>query len=249
MFRPRLIPVLLVHRGRLVKSLRFRDFEYVGDPINAVRLFDDFGADELLLLDIGPDREQGRGMLDLLCRIRGFVTTPVAVGGGVGDAGRIRTLINAGAEKVVLSTHAVERPDLVAEAAQEFGSSTIAVCLDVGRDRAGTARIWTRNGAVRTDHPPVKFAELIASKGAGEIVLQSIERDGTMAGYDLPLVRAVSAAVSVPVVAAGGAGSIGHMREAHEAGASAVAAGSAFVYFKKRGAVLISYPSPDLRGL
>lgn len=248
MSQARVIPALLLRHGVLVKSRRFRDHAYVGDPINAIRMFNDFAADELFIIDIGPERREGRALLDLLARVSGFVTAPLAVGGGVASLGRIADLVGAGAEKVVISSRVVEDPAFVSEAAREFGSSTIVVCMDVARDKAGVDRVWSDNGRVASAWRPAEFAERMAGDGAGEIAVQSIDRDGMMQGYDLDLVRSVAAAVPVPVVALGGAATIDHMRAACAAGASAVAAGSAFVYFRRRGAVLINYPASGTRG-
>lgn len=247
MFRPRLIPVLLLHERVLVKSLRFGELAYVGDPINAIRMLNDFAADEIVVLAIDEGRESRPDLLELVRQVSSFVSVPLAAGGGIRDLAGIRALCWAGAEKVVIGSRAVEQPDFVSEAAVEFGSSTISVCLDVRRDARGVPFVWRDRGRVPSHMEAVACAELMVRKGAGEIVVQSIERDGTMSGYDLELVRAVAAAVPVPVVALGGAGGMDHLREGYEAGASALAAGSAFTYLRRRDAVLINYPGPEER--
>lgn len=247
MFRPRLIPVLLLRAQALVKSVGFEDFSYVGDPINAVRMLNDFAADELMILAVDEGRQGGGNLLDVVRRVSSFVSVPLAAGGGVHDLADIRALCWGGAEKVVISSRAVEQPDFVSDAAVAFGSSTIAVCVDVRRDDRGTPRVWRDRGRAASPFEAVEFAELMARKGAGEIIVQSIDRDGTMAGYDLALIREVAAAVPVPVVALGGAGTMAHLREGYDAGASALASGSAFTYWRERGAVLVHYPGPDER--
>jgi cyclase len=247
MFQPRLIPALLLRDRVLVKSVRFGDFGYIGDPVNAIRILNDFAADELMVLDIGAARDTGRGLLDLLRQVSGFLTAPISVGGGIRDLERIHALCEAGAEKVVISSRAVEQPDFVSQAALEFGSSTIAVCIDVRTDGAGIPRVCGGSGTLLSGYEPVEFAEMMARKGAGEIILQSVDRDGRMEGYDLELTGAVAAAVPVPVIALGGAATLADMRKAYEAGASAAAAGSLFTYLGQRGSVLISYPTREER--
>jgi cyclase len=247
MFRPRLIPVLLVRDKVLVKSVGFDDFTYVGDPINAVRMFDDLAADELVVLAIDEERKVGHDLLDLVRSLSSFLTIPLCAGGGVRDLAGVRALCEAGAEKVVIGSRAVEQPDFVSEAAVEFGSSTIAVCIDVRRDERGAAIVCRDRARIASEFEVVSFAELMARKGAGEILVQSVERDGRMCGYDLELIAEVAAAVPIPVVALGGAGTAEHLRQGYEAGASALASGSAFTFFRQRGAVLINYPGADER--
>ncbi|MGQ0559929.1 MAG: HisA/HisF-related TIM barrel protein [Sphingosinicella sp.] len=249
MFRPRLIALILLKGGVAVKSLQFGDHLYVGDPINAIRLFNSFEADELLLLDIDARGERRIIAPELLRDIAEEAMMPFGIGGGISSLGHIETLVAAGCEKVVIGSQAVAGPDFVARAAAEFGSSTISVCIDVRDGRCGKT-VCSENGSRNSGLEPAAFARMMEDKGAGEIIVQSIDRDGTMAGYDLELVHAVSAAVAIPVVALGGAGGTGHFREAcRDAHASAAAAGSAFVFLGKRGSVLINYPEPAERRL
>jgi len=242
MFRPRVIPVLLLRGRALVKTRRFRDPTYIGDPVNAVRIFNELKADELVFLDVLASREGRTIPLDFVRRVGEEAAMPFAVGGGIGTVEEIRAVLGAGAEKVVLNTHAAADATFIRRAADAFGSSTIAVCMDVKR-RFGRLRTWTLGGTRPTGHAPEDFARLAEEMGAGELVVQSMARDGTLEGYDLELVARVSRAVTIPVVALGGAGSVEHLRQGWlEGHASGLAAGSLFVYQGKQRGVLINYP-------
>lgn len=243
MFRPRLIPVLLLKGTTLVKSRRFGEFRYIGDPINAVRLFNEMKADELFFFDIAATREGRPPPPELLTAIGEEANMPFGVGGGIRTLEHIRKVIAAGAEKAVLGTIAAENPGFVKAASDEFGTSTITVCMDVLAAPRGEYRVCVRNGSVPTRFPPDDFARLMEDSGAGEIVVQSVDRDGMLNGYDLALIAAVSRAVSIPVVALGGAATLEHARAARQEGhASALAAGSMFVFQGPGRGVLISYP-------
>jgi cyclase len=243
MFRPRVIPVLLLRNGGLVKTEGFGKQRYIGDPINAVRIFNDHRADELVFLDILATRERRLISLDFVRNVGEEANMPFAVGGGIRSVQDIRNILSAGAEKVVLNSFAAENPDFIAEAADSFGSSTITVCIDVKPKRFGAPRTWTAGGTRATAYAPEEFARLAEDKGAGEIIVQSIQRDGTMEGYDLDLISRVSQAVTIPVVALGGAGGLDDLRQAYdETHASGLAAGSMFVYHGPKRGVLINYP-------
>lgn len=243
MFRPRVIPILLLKGLGLVKSVKFKDYRYIGDPINAVKLLNDLKADELVFLDILASKEKKTVSLDFVRNVGDEANMPFAVGGGIRTIQSIKEIINAGAEKVVINTNAVENPDFISQASDIFGSSTIVVSMDVKKKRFGKQQLYTFGGSKSTGLDPVSFAKLMEEKGAGEIIINSIEQDGLMSGYDLNLVREVSKAVTIPVIAAGGAGSINDFKLAVESYASAVAAGSMFVYHGPRRAVLINYPT------
>jgi cyclase len=246
MFRPRVIPVLLLKNQGLVKSVKFRDYRYIGDPINAVKLFNDLGADELAFLDILASNEQRTVSLDFVKRVGDEANMPFSVGGGIRSIKEIQEILSAGAEKVILNTVASENPSFVKEASEEFGSSTIAVSIDVNKSLFGKELVYNYSGRKTTKYDPVIFAEIMEDNGAGEIIINSIERDGVMNGYDIVLIRRVSEAVRIPVVALGGAGSNNDLRKAVLEGyASAVAAGSLFVYHGARRAVLINYPTQE----
>ncbi len=246
MLRTRVIPCLLLKGEGLVKTVRFKDPIYVGDPINAIRIFNDKEVDELVFLDIMASRE-GRG--PALHAIRDFASEcfmPVGYGGGIRSVHDARTILMLGIEKVILNTAALKQPQLVADLSREFGAQAVVVSIDVRRKLLGGYEVMAAGGTEKTGLKPVDHARRMVELGAGEILLNSIDRDGTQTGYDLPLVRSVTEAVSVPVVACGGAGSLDHFAQAvNEAGASAVAAGSMFVFHGKHRAVLISYPARD----
>jgi cyclase len=246
MFRPRVIPVLLLKNLGLVKSLKFKDYNYIGDPINAVKLFNDLRADELVFLDILASKEKRTIQLSFVQKVGDECNMPFSVGGGIKTIADIKQILNAGAEKVIINSYAAENPEFIKQAAMEFGSSTIVVSIDVKKSLFGKENTYILGGSKSTNYNPVDFAKLMEEKGAGELIINSIEKDGTMEGYDLSLIKKVSEAVTVPVIACGGAGNNAHLAEGIKTGyASAVAAGSMFVYHGPRKAVLINYPSKD----
>ena len=242
MFRPRIIPVLLLKNRALVKSVRFKNHKYIGDPVNAVSIFNNLRADELVFLDIEASRTKRLISLDFVRRVGEETFMPFSVGGGITTLDDIRLLLAAGAEKVVINTHAGSEPEFIAKACDAFGSSTIVVCIDVKKRIFKGERTWILNGSVATRYTPVEFAQLMEQQGAGELIVQCIERDGTMQGYDLNLIRTVSSSVDVPVIALGGAGSKEDLVSAYRSGANGLAAGSLFVFQDKRRGVLINYP-------
>lgn len=243
MFRPRIIPVLLLKGRALVKSVGFRNYNYIGDPINAVRIFNELKADELVFLDVEATREERLISLDFVREIGEEASMPFSVGGGIRSIDDIKAIIRAGAEKVVINSYAALHSDFIERAAQAFGSSTVVVCIDVKRKLFRGPRAHFLNATRATGFEPVEFAQLMERKGAGELIVQSVERDGTMSGYDIDLIRAVSTSVNVPVVALGGAGKLGDLIKAYRDGhANGLAAGSLFVYKDRRRGVLINYP-------
>lgn len=248
MLLPRIIPVLLLRGNGLYKGVRFKKHTYVGDPMNAVRIFDAKAVDELLILDIEASSEGRTASLDLITRVADQCLMPFGVGGGVATVAQARDLLSAGAEKICINTAALEQPDFVSRLADTFGSQSVVVCLDVKKNWTGRPEVVTRRGSHKVATDVVAIAQSIVARGAGEIIVQSVDRDGTMSGYDLDLTRRVSRAVDVPVVALGGAGAPEHLRQALTEGeASAAAAGSVFVFHGPRRAVLITYP--DKAGL
>lgn len=244
-FRPRVIPVLLLKGNGLVKTTKFAEPRYLGDPVNVVRIFNDKGVDELVLVDIESARTGSRTDPELLAEIASEAFVPVASGGGIRSLDDIAARLDLGFEKAVINTAAVEDPQLITDAAREFGSSTITVTIDVRKRRLGRREVAIRGGTQMTGLDPVDHAIATARRGAGEIVVQSIDLDGTMGGYDLDLIGRIAGAVDVPVVALGGAGSVDHLAHAITTGAAAAAAGSMFVYQGRHRAVLINYPSDD----
>lgn len=246
MFRPRIIPVLLLKKNVLVKSKVFKDFRYIGDPINAVKIFNDLKADELVFLDIEASKENRWVSLDFVKNVGEEANMPFSVGGGIKTIENIRKIISIGAEKVIINSYAAENPDFIKEASENFGSSTIVVCIDVKKKFLGSEQTWISNGNKATGFNPIDFAKLMEEKGAGEIIIQSIERDGMMQGYDINLIKRISEAVTIPVVALGGAGNYTHLKEAYtDAYANGLAAGSMFVYQGTKQGVLINYPQKD----
>lgn len=244
-YRPRVIPCLLLAGSGLVKTQKFDRRVYLGDPINTVRIFNDKGADELMLLDIDASRKGRPPPFDVLADIASEAFMPLAYGGGIRDVEDVRSILRLGFEKVVINTAAAGDPGVIERAASAVGSSSIVASIDVRRPRLGRPQVVTRGGGDRVDVPPSDYARMVVERGAGEILLQSVDRDGTRSGYDTALIREVCPLVPVPVVACGGAGSLDDFKAALDAGASAVAAGSIFVFTGKHQAVLISYPGEE----
>jgi cyclase len=244
MHRPRIIPVLLLKERGLVKSVRFTDYQYIGDPLNAVRIFNEFHADELIILDIEASHEGRFVSLEFVNAIAEETTMPLSVGGGIHSIDGIGSLIEAGVEKVIIGSRAAEDAAFIKQASDEFGSSTISVCVDVKKDLHGLNRVCIFGGRRMTPFEPVGFAQLMESRGAGELIIQSIDRDGTMVGYDIDIIDRVSSSVNIPVIALGGAGKEADLVKALELGhASAAAAGSLFVFQGLQRGVLINYPT------
>jgi imidazole glycerol-phosphate synthase subunit HisF len=232
MLTKRIIPCLDVKNGRVVKGVRFVDLRDAGDPVEAALAYDAQGADELVFLDITASHENRDIILDVVRRTAEGIYVPLTVGGGLRAVDDVRRLLRAGADKVSLNTAALERPGLLREAAERFGSQCIVVAIDARRDRDARAPRWevhTHGGRRPTGRDAVAWAQEAADLGAGEVLLTSMDRDGTKDGYDLELTRAVSSAVPVPVIASGGAGSLEHLREGLvEGAADAVLAASIF---------------------
>ena len=246
MRRIRVIPVLLLHNRGLVKSIRFKNYKYIGDPINAVRIFNEKEVDELCILDITATR-QGRGPdQDHISEIVSEAFMPISYGGGITTLEQAERLFYSGVEKVVLNRSAVHTAELIGEIADRFGRQSVLASIDYKRGWLGGMAAYTMNGSEKAGGDPVDLAREFESHGAGEILLNSIDRDGTYEGFDLRMIEKVSSAVSIPVVACGGAGSVEDFRRAVDAGASAVAAGSMFVFQRPHNAVLISYPSQEI---
>jgi len=244
LFLPRIIPVLLLKGKGLVKTLKFKDPRYIGDPINAVKIFNDLKADELIFLDITASKENRTISADLVKNIGDEAFMPFGVGGGISSLEKIEELFKSGAEKVVFNTNAFLNISLIEEAARIFGSQSIVVSIDVKKSIYGKYQCYIKGGTENTNYNPVDFTRVVQEHGAGEIIINSIERDGTMLGYDIKLIKIISDNVNIPVVACGGAGSLKHLKEAYYDGkAHALSAGSMFVFHGPRKAVLINYPS------
>ncbi|MFC7049263.1 AglZ/HisF2 family acetamidino modification protein [Emcibacter nanhaiensis] len=238
----RVIPTLLLGEGGLVKTVNFKKPKYVGDPINAVKIFNEKEVDEILIADIYAS-EEGRGPdIDFIKEVASECFMPLCYAGGISNLDQIRAIFKIGVEKVSLNSSVLENLELVSEASKIYGAQSIVVTMDVARNFFGKYSVYGRRGKKNLSLDPVEYAKQAEAAGAGELVINSIDRDGTGKGYDLELIEKISNAVNIPVVACGGAGELQHFREAVDAGASAVAAGSFFVFVGKHRAVLITYP-------
>lgn len=242
MLSHRVIPVLLLKNNRLVKTCRFRNPVYIGDPINVVKIFNEKEVDELILLDITATNEEREPDYLRIEEIVSEAFMPIGYGGGINKIEQIERLFKLGVEKVILNTAAYFNPSLIKKASQIFGNQSIVVAIDVKKDLFNRNIIVTHSGKMKQKGDLIEFVSSLERSGAGEILINSIDRDGTMNGYDLELISKISRNVKVPVIASGGACSIDDFMKAIHAGASAVSAGSMFVFQGKHKAVLISYP-------
>lgn len=243
MLTTRVIPCLLLKGKGLVKTVQFGDPRYVGDPINAIRIFNEKEVDELVLLDIQATANGASPQEKLIREIASECFMPLCYGGGIRSLDQAKRIFSLGVEKIAINTYAVEDPNFISSAAEWFGSQSVIVGIDAKRRTNGKYEVFTHGGKLATGLDVAEHARRMEEMGCGEIFLNSIDRDGTQQGYDIDLVKQVSNAVSVPVIACGGAGKLSHFADAVKLGdASAVAAGSLFVFHGKHRAVLISYP-------
>jgi len=238
----RVIPCLLLRRGGLVKTLKFANPKYVGDPINAIRIFNDKEVDELMVLDIMASKEHSEPDYKLIEEFAGECFMPLCYGGGIRTVEQAQRLFSLGVEKVCLQTAALEDRTLVARIAERFGSQSVLVSVDVKKNWLGKHRLYAAASGRILVRPWMGFLREGVAAGAGEVVLNAVDRDGTMQGMDVELIRQASAAVPVPLIAVGGASSLADIRAAVQAGASAVGAGAFFVFQGPHRAVLITYP-------
>ncbi len=245
LIHPRVIPCLLVRGNKLVKTIKFKDAVYVGDPVNAVKIFSDKEADKIIILDIDASRDEREPNYQLIAEMAGEAFMPVAYGGGIRTLEQIRRLIRSGVEKVVINSLAAQSTDVIRAAVDVFGSQAIVGAVDVRRKLLGGYAVLTRSGTQETRLKLEQHIHNLLQAGVGELLINDVNRDGCMLGFDIDLVRRVSQ-VPVPVVICGGAGTLEHVLEAvAEGGASAAAAGSMFLFHGKHRAVLINYPKPD----
>jgi cyclase len=242
MLKHRVIPALLLRNGGLVKTLKFKSPKYVGDPINAIRIFNEKEVDELLVLDITASKEHREPSYDLIEKLAGECFMPLAYGGGITTVEQAARLFGLGVEKVCIQTAALRDSTLVNRLADRFGSQSIMVSVDVKRNWLGKGQIYGAVDGKARSEPWLELIRRLVNAGAGEVVLNAVDRDGTLAGPDLELIRTASASISVPLIAVGGIASLADIKAAVDAGASAVAAGAFFVFHGPHRAVLITYP-------
>ena len=247
MLRTRVIPALLLRNESLVKTVRFGKFTYVGDPANTVRIFNELEVDELLFLDITASRENRGPNLKMLVNIADECFMPLGYGGGIRSLNQAKAVFDIGFEKVSINTQAAENPELIGAIAEHFGSQAVIVSIDVRKGLFGGQTVRTLSGKQNTHRDPVAWAKEVEQMGAGEILLTAMDREGSWDGFDLDLVKRVTDAVSIPVIAHGGAGSLDHIRQVVKGPhASAVALGSMVVFQKKGMGVLVNFPDSKL---
>jgi cyclase len=244
MLRPRIIPCLLVHDKGLVKSIQFKNHKYVGDPINAVRIFNEKEADELMLIDIDATINKVEPNYKMIQNIASECRMPLCYGGGIKNIQQAQKIFSLGVEKIALSSILIENPNIISDLACKVGSQSVVAILDVKKKLFGGYEIYTHNGKNSTGINPINFVQKIEKLGAGEIVINSIDQDGTMNGYDLKLVEQIRKSTSLPLTILGGAGSLNHIGNLiQNYGIIGAAAGSLFVFKGVYKAVLINYPS------
>lgn len=242
MRRVRVIPTLLIQDGGLVKSIKFKNHTYVGDPINAVKIFNEKEVDEIIILDISATKQNRVPNIKQIAEIAGEAFMPLAYGGGISNIEQVKEILFQGVEKVVFNNAALNNQKLIAETAHQFGSSSTVVSIDAKKNIWGKYKVYSDCGQKNTGIDVIEFAKQMESIGAGELFINAIEKDGTFSGFDIDLITSVADAVSIPIIACGGARNEDDFLEAINKGkASAVAAGSMFVFNGKHRAVLISY--------
>lgn len=245
-YRPRIIPCLSIQNHDLVKTIKFSSPRYLGDPINAVKIFNGKGIDELCILDITASTKNKEPDINYLKDIASEAFMPLSYGGGITNLEQIKKIFHIGYEKVIINTAFYDNPDLITKASNHAGSQSIVVSIDVKTDVLGKWSCYKRDGTLKVNKDPAVMAKLAQDLGAGEILLNSINHDGMMNGYHLKLVNHVSSAVSIPVIACGGAGKISDFKKVLTEGrAHAAAGGSFFVYYGTMKAVLITAPGEE----
>lgn len=243
MLKSRIIPVLLLNKGGLYKTIKFRNGTYVGDPINAVKIFNEKEADEILLLDYTASVEGREPDYTKISEIAGEAFMPMAYGGGIRTWETAKKVFDCGYEKVVLNSVLFNDATVVEKIAAIYGSQAVVGCIDVKKNLFGKYKVYSHSGTKSTNYSPLEWAKALEQMGIGEIIINNIDKDGTWDGYDIGVVKEISSNVSVPVIVCGGAGNFDDFQKAVDAGASAVAAGSMFVFQKKGMGVLISFPT------
>lgn len=247
MLIPRIIPCLLLEGNGLVKTIKFKNEKYIGDPINAIKIFNEKCADELIFLDISASIKNRKPNFDIIAQVAAECFMPVCYGGGIKEVDDAKRIFNLGIEKVSLGSCAIENPNFIKELVRIFGSQSVVVCLDVKKDLLGNYEVVTSRAQKKTGTDPFVAARKMEELGVGELLINSVDRDGTMEGYDISLMQKITKNISVPVIACGGAGNLKHVAEVvNQGGASSGAVGSLFVFHGKRRGVLISYPDREV---
>lgn len=246
MLKTRVIPALLLEEESLVKTVRFKKASYIGDPVNTVRIFNELEVDELFFLDILATNKAYSPRLDILKEIANECFMPLGYGGGLNSFKTVQDIFRIGFEKIVINSQSHIDPDFISKIAEHYGSQAVVVSIDVKKNLFGKSEVWSHSGKKNTKKDPVEWAMKVAELGAGEILLTSIDLEGTWSGFNLELTRKVADSVEIPVIAHGGGGQIGHIGEVVEKGnASAIALGSMVVYQKRGLGVLINFPSKN----
>ncbi|MFA6129464.1 MAG: AglZ/HisF2 family acetamidino modification protein [Candidatus Omnitrophota bacterium] len=246
MLIPRIIPCLLLQGAGLVKTIKFKNEKYIGDPVNAIKIFNEKGADELIFLDIMASIENRKPDFALISQVAAECFMPVCYGGGIKEIDDAKRIFNSGIEKISLGSGAIEKPEFIRELVRIFGSQSIVACLDVKKNLLGNYEVVIHRARKKTGLEPWAAAKKMQDMGVGELLINSVDRDGTMSGYDLGLMQKITKNISIPVIACGGAGNLKHIAEViNEGGASSGAAGSLFVFHSKRRGVLINYPDRE----
>jgi cyclase len=241
--RIRVIPSLLLHKGGLVKSVQFKNYKYVGDPINAVKIFNEKEVDEIAVIDIDATRDNRPPNFEQIFEIASEAFMPMAYGGGISTIEQIKKILFGGYEKVIINKSLHTNINLVTQAANLVGSQSVVGSIDIKKSLFGGYKIYTDNGKNSVNVKPEQFAKNLVDAGVGEILINNIDADGTYKGYDTELIQSIASIVNIPVIAIGGGGSVEDFYKAKQAGASAVGAGSMFVFQRPHQAVLISYPT------
>jgi cyclase len=236
-----------MQNGGLVKSVKFKNHNYIGDPINAVKIFNEKEVDEIVILDISATKEKRAPNISQISEIAGEAFMPLSYGGGITTLDQVKQILYEGAEKVILNSAAFKNLDLITQISEQFGSQSAVVSMDVKKDWIGNYKVYTQNGSKKIGMTPVEFAKKAEQAGAGELILMAIDRDGTYQGFDIDMVKQVAEAVTIPVVACGGASHLDDfVKVVNIGGASAVGAGSLFVYASEQRGVMINYPKKEI---
>jgi cyclase len=248
MYKPRLIPVLLLQNQGLVKSVQFKKHRYIGDPINAVKIFNDLGADELVFLDIEATKQKRNIDINFLKNISEEANMPFSYGGGIKTLKEIELVLKSGVERVVLGSIAASNVDFVKQACNVFGSSSISVCLDYKKNIFGKYIVYYNNSNSKTNFDVLKFSQIMQEQGVGELIIQSIERDGMKTGYDIEIIEKISKHLTIPIVALGGVKNLNDMKNLYQKTViNGFGAGSMFVYHGNRDGILINYPNKEIK--